>query len=175
MWPFQTRPRLPWDDFCLLVEAWVALAVVFRPILVPSIIQLRCTRRYSPLYGLTSSSCGGLRPTAKAFFALVSVSIFLLYFYSPWGRVAGSREGEHWALSPAGRPRRWRPAGSSSSGGPGCTTAMLYIYYCNALHLLLQCSIFSIYCNALHLLLQCSTFTTVILSTSLLYQTLHFA
>ena len=28
------------------------------------------TRRYSPLRGLTSSSCGGLRPTAEAFFAL---------------------------------------------------------------------------------------------------------
>ena len=28
------------------------------------------TRRYSPLRGLTSSSCGGLRPSAEAFFAL---------------------------------------------------------------------------------------------------------
>ena len=28
------------------------------------------TRRYSPLCGLTSSSCGGLRPTAETFLAL---------------------------------------------------------------------------------------------------------
>ena len=39
------------------------------------------------------------------------------------------------------------------------TAAMLYIYYCNALHLLLQCSTFTTvihyiyYCNALYLLL----------------------
>ena len=32
--------------------------------------DLRYTRRYSPLRGLTSSSCGGLRPSAEAFFAL---------------------------------------------------------------------------------------------------------
>ena len=33
---------------------------------------LESTRRYSPLHGLTSSSCGWLRPLAEAFFALWS-------------------------------------------------------------------------------------------------------
>ena len=32
--------------------------------------DIMVTRRYSPLRGLTSSSCGGLRPSAKVFFAL---------------------------------------------------------------------------------------------------------
>ena len=30
----------------------------------------KLTRRYGPLRGPTSSSCGGLRPSAEAFFAL---------------------------------------------------------------------------------------------------------
>ena len=40
---------------------------IFTSLNDPSLIA---TRRYSPLRGLTSSSCGGLRPTAEAFFAL---------------------------------------------------------------------------------------------------------
>ena len=41
------------------------------------------TRRYSPLRGLTSSSCGGLRPTAEAFFSgktIAFLSCFCLFY-----------------------------------------------------------------------------------------------
>ena len=38
------------------------------------------TRRYSPLRGLTCSSCGGLRPPAEAFFALrAKKGLFMLF------------------------------------------------------------------------------------------------
>ena len=38
-------------------------------------------RRYSPLHGLTSSCCGGLRPTAKVFFPLrAKKGLFMLFF-----------------------------------------------------------------------------------------------
>ena len=36
----------------------------------PTIEKYIDTRRYGPLRGPTSSSCGGLRPSAEAFFAL---------------------------------------------------------------------------------------------------------
>ena len=39
------------------------------------------TRRYSPLRGLSSSSCGGLRPTAEAFYALrAKKELFMLFW-----------------------------------------------------------------------------------------------
>ena len=48
----------------------------------------RITRRYGPLRGPTSSSCGGLRPLAEAFFALRAkkelVMLFLPIFGDFW-------------------------------------------------------------------------------------------
>ena len=42
---------------------------------------LNKTRRYGPLRGPTSSSCGGLRPPAEAFFALrAKKELFMLFW-----------------------------------------------------------------------------------------------
>ena len=43
------------------------------------------TRRYSPLRGLTSSSCGGLRPSAEAFFALRAKKELIILFWPIFG------------------------------------------------------------------------------------------
>ena len=43
------------------------------------------TRRYSPLRGLTSSSCGGLRPSAEAFFALRAKRELIMLFWPIFG------------------------------------------------------------------------------------------
>ena len=52
------------------------------------------TRRYSPLRGLTYSSCGGLWPTAEAFLALRAKNgtfmLFLLLLGHFWGSVVTS-------------------------------------------------------------------------------------
>ena len=43
------------------------------------------TRRYGPLRGPTSSSCGGLRPSAEAFFALRAKKVLILLFWPIFG------------------------------------------------------------------------------------------
>ena len=43
------------------------------------------TRRYGPLRGLTSSSCGGLRPLAEAFFALWAKKELIMLFWPIFG------------------------------------------------------------------------------------------
>ena len=43
------------------------------------------TRRYGPLRGLTSSSCGGLRPSAEAFFALRAKKELFMLFWPIFG------------------------------------------------------------------------------------------
>ena len=42
----------------------------WKNVLIVIIIIIIITRRYSPLFGLSSSSCGRLWPSAEAFFAL---------------------------------------------------------------------------------------------------------
>ena len=43
------------------------------------------TRRYGPLCGPTSSSCGGLRPSAEAFFALQAKKELFMLFWPIFG------------------------------------------------------------------------------------------
>ena len=43
------------------------------------------TKRYSPLRGLTSSSSGGLRPSAEAFFALRAKKELIMLFWTIFG------------------------------------------------------------------------------------------
>ena len=43
------------------------------------------TRRYGPLRGPTSSSCGGLRPSAEAFFALRARNELFMLFWPIYG------------------------------------------------------------------------------------------
>ena len=43
------------------------------------------TRRYGPLCGPTSSSCGGLRPSAEAFFALWAKKELIILFWPIFG------------------------------------------------------------------------------------------
>ena len=43
------------------------------------------TRRYGPLRGPTSSSCGGLRPSAEAFFALWAKKEIIMLFWPSFG------------------------------------------------------------------------------------------
>ena len=43
------------------------------------------TRGYSPLRELTSSSCGGLRPSAEAFFALRGKKELIILFWTTFG------------------------------------------------------------------------------------------
>ena len=42
-------------------------------------------RRYGPLRGPTSSSCGGLRPSAEAFFALRAKKELIMLFWPIFG------------------------------------------------------------------------------------------
>ena len=51
----------------------------------PTPSTLIITRRYSPLRGLTSSSCGGLRPSAEAFFALLAKKELIILFWPIFG------------------------------------------------------------------------------------------
>ena len=48
-------------------------------------MYLENTRSYSPLCGLTSSSCGGLWPSAKAFFALRAKKELIMLFWPIFG------------------------------------------------------------------------------------------
>ena len=53
-----------------------------------AVIQNSCyliAKRYSPLRGLTSSSCGGLRPSAEAFFALRAKKELIILFWPIFG------------------------------------------------------------------------------------------
>ena len=43
------------------------------------------TKRYGPLRGPTSSSCGGLRPSAEAFFALRAKKELIMLFWPIFG------------------------------------------------------------------------------------------
>ena len=52
-----------------------------RPIFNCSLkLRLKETRRYGPLRGPTSSSCGGLQPSAEAFFALRAKKDLIMLF-----------------------------------------------------------------------------------------------
>ena len=50
------------------------------PGLLKNRFELKYTRRYSPLCGLTSSSCRGLWPSAEAFFALLAKKGLFMMF-----------------------------------------------------------------------------------------------
>ena len=43
----------------------------WKRLILTSTLGLLFTRRYGPLHGPTFSSCGGLRPLTKVFFALI--------------------------------------------------------------------------------------------------------
>ena len=58
-----------WDSFVNLKTLFHQLKIDM-PYIIITIIISSITRRYGPLCGPTSSSCGGLRPSAKAFVAL---------------------------------------------------------------------------------------------------------
>ena len=47
--------------------------------------EIMNTRRYGPLRGPTSSSCGGLRPSAEAFFALRAKKELIMLFWPIFG------------------------------------------------------------------------------------------
>ena len=48
-------------------------------------VTIMITRRYDPLRGPTSSSCGGLRPSAEAFFALGAKKELFMLFWPIFG------------------------------------------------------------------------------------------
>ena len=52
---------------------------------LPAVLTFITTRRYGPLRGPTSSSCGGLRPSAEAFFALRAKKGLILLFCPIFG------------------------------------------------------------------------------------------
>ena len=56
------------------INIYIYRSVLYKSLKVEEIVgegsDIIYTRRYGPLRGPTSSSCGGLRPPAEAFFAL---------------------------------------------------------------------------------------------------------
>jgi hypothetical protein len=65
------------------LEERVESAIRLAPLI--AMTTFKGTRRYGPLRGPTSSSCGGLRPSAEAFFALRAKKQLFMLFWPTFG------------------------------------------------------------------------------------------